>query len=370
MTEEKIRLLYIDDEENNLHSFRATFKKEYDVMIARTAEEALVILDRENFHLIISDQSMPGKSGLELFELITLKHPDPVRMLMTGYADIEHVIDAINKGEVYRFIDKPWDYQAVRVAIRNAYEIYKTRKLLKKYNEELIKSYDELDKFVYSVSHDLRAPLTSVLGLVELARHKVTVPSAPADLDYLDMIESSVDKLDVYIKNIIDYYRSTRMESTEEEIDFREILENTHQELSYYDDYSRLSIHMEINNPENVSFKSDHSRLRVIFNNIVSNAVKFQKPHSRESFLRISVDITSTNARLVFKDNGIGIESKHLAEIFKMFFRASHINAGSGIGLYIVNEAIKKLEGTIEVQSIPGNKTVFTIFLPNNRLHG
>lgn len=365
MTEEKIRLLYIDDEENNLHSFRATFKKEYDVAIAGTAGEALQLLERETFHLIISDQSMPGKSGLELFEQITPRYPDPIRILMTSYSDIEKVIDAINKGEVYRFIDKPWDYQAVRVAIRNAYEIYRTRQLLKKYNEELIKSYDELDKFVYSVSHDLRAPLTSVLGLVELARHKTKVASDSSDLNYLDMIETSVDKLDIYIRNIIDYYRSTRMESTQEEIDFEEILESSHHELSYYENYQRLSVQLEVHNPENVPFKSDHSRLRVIFNNIVSNAIKFQKPKSNESYLRISADITPENVRLVFKDNGIGIEEKHLAEIFKMFFRASHVNAGSGIGLYIVNEAVKKLEGTIDVQSIPGNRTVFTIFIPN-----
>jgi len=365
MNTEKIRILYVDDEVNNLQSFKATFRKEYEVLTAQSAVEALSILSKEKFHIIISDQRMPGKSGVQLFEEIIETYPDPIRILLTGYADIQAVIDAINKGEVYRFIDKPWDYQAVRVAIRYAYEIFETRQLLKKYNEELLKAYDELDKFVYSVSHDLRAPLTSVLGLVKLARTVDTDISASGDMDYLDMIEKSVDKLDIFIRNIIDYYRSTRMESLDELIDFEEILQNTRQELEYYANYNNINIVMKVNNPDNIGFKSDHSRLRIIFNNIVSNAIKYQKPHSNENLLFITVDVTAAHITMVFYDNGIGINEKHLSEIFKMFFRASNINAGSGIGLYIVKEAVKKLDGAIEAQSILGEKTIFTVSLPN-----
>ena len=365
MSSDKIRVLYVDDEVNNLHSFKATFRKEYDVAIAQSADEALEFLARESFHIIISDQRMPGKTGVELFEYIIEKFPDPIRILLTGYADIQAVIDAINKGEVYRFIDKPWDYQAVRVAIKNAYEIYETRQLLKKYNEELLKAYDELDKFVYSVSHDLRAPLTSILGLVKLARTHDIDDNTTGDMDYLDMIEKSVDKLDIFIRNIIDYYRSTRMESLDEDIDFQEILNNTRQELEYYPNFNNINIVLKINNPDNVVFKSDHSRLRIIFNNIVSNSIKYQKPGSNENLLFITIDVTSAHATLVFYDNGIGINVKHLSEIFKMFFRASNINAGSGIGLYIVKEAVKKLDGEIEAQSVMGEKTIFTVSLPN-----
>jgi len=363
-----IKILYVDDELNNLNSFKATFRKEYHVQVASSAAEALELLGHEVFHIIISDQRMPGKTGTEFFEQLVDLYPEPIRILLTGYADIQSVIDAINKGEVYRFIDKPWDYQAVRVAIKNAFEIYETRQLIKKYNEELLKAYDELDKFVYSVSHDLRAPLTSILGLVKLAKGPENlIKSLPLsdDLDYLEMIEKSVDKLDIFIRNIIDYYRSTRMESLDENINFQELLQNTKQELEFFPDYNRLNIILKINNGENAAFKSDHSRLRIIFNNLVSNAIKYQKRESTDSFLFITVDISPTQATLVFYDNGIGINEKHLSEIFKMFFRANNINAGSGIGLYIVNEAVKKLDGKIEAQSVVGEKTVFTVTLPN-----
>jgi len=358
----------VDDELNNLNSFKATFRKEYSVSVAQSAEEAMGILAKESFHVIISDQRMPQMTGTEFFEQLVETYPEPIRILLTGYADIQSVIDAINKGEVYRFIDKPWDYQAVRIAIKNAYEIFETRQLIKKYNEELLKAYDELDKFVYSVSHDLRAPLTSILGLVKLAKSPETLTGmahVSDDLDYLEMIEKSVDKLDIFIRNIIDYYRSTRMESLNEEIDFQELLHNTKQELEFFPDYNRLNIILKVNNDENLPFKSDHSRLRIIFNNLVSNSIKYQKREANDSFLFITVDIHPHHASLVFYDNGIGINEKHLSEIFKMFFRANNINAGSGIGLYIVNEAVKKLDGKIEAQSLVGEKTVFTVTIPN-----
>ncbi len=363
-----IKVLYVDDELNNLNSFKAAFRKDYSVYVAQSATEALDILSKDTFHVIISDQRMPGKSGTEFFEELVEAFPDPIRILLTGYADIQAVIDAINKGEVYRFIDKPWDYQTVRVAVKNAYEVFATRKLIKKYNEELLKAYDELDKFVYSVSHDLRAPLTSILGLVKLAKspeNMANLPPIPEDMDYLDMIEKSVDKLDVFIRNIIDYYRSTRMESLNEEINFNDILKNSKQELEFYPDFHKLNIILKINNPENIPFKSDRSRLRIIFNNLVSNSIKYQKRDSTDSFLFITIDIARTAATLVFYDNGIGINEKNLSEIFKMFFRANNINAGSGIGLYIANEAIKKVDGKIEAQSVFGEKTIFTINLPN-----
>ncbi len=366
-----IKVLYVDDEVNNLNSFKATFRKEYSVQIAQSANDALQLINKETFHVIISDLRMPGKSGTEFFEQLVEQHPEPIRILLTGYADIQSVIDAINKGEVYRFIDKPWDYQSVRVAIKNAFEIYETRKLLKKYNEELLKAYDELDKFVYSVSHDLRAPLTSVLGLVKLARSPENIKNNsvdPDDLNYMELIEKSVDKLDIFIRNIIDYYRSTRMESFNEEINFHDLLQNSKHELEFFPNFHNLNIILKINNPENIPFKSDQSRLRIIFNNIVSNSIKYQKIEADDSILFITIDINATNATMVFYDNGIGINEKHLSEIFKMFFRANNINAGSGIGLYIVNEAVKKLEGTIEAQSIKGEKTVFTVILPNRNL--
>jgi response regulator RpfG family c-di-GMP phosphodiesterase len=127
---EKICVLYVDDEEHNLISFKAGFRKEYKVLTANSAEEARKILDDKDneVHIIITDQRMPEETGVEFLSSIIQTHAEPIRMLLTGYTDIEAVIDAINKGQVYRYITKPWNEYELKVNIDNAYEVYSLRK--------------------------------------------------------------------------------------------------------------------------------------------------------------------------------------------------------------------------------------------------
>ncbi len=136
MSDSKIKILYVDDEQNNLNSFKATFRREYDVTLAQSGPEALDILKNDRFEVIITDQRMPGMTGVEFLSSIITEYPEPIRMLLTGYADIQAVIDAINKGQIYQYITKPWDEQQMRVIISNAYEIF----ALRKENKELLKS--------------------------------------------------------------------------------------------------------------------------------------------------------------------------------------------------------------------------------------
>ncbi|NNE56276.1 MAG: response regulator, partial [Flavobacteriales bacterium] len=124
MSDKKITILYLDDEENNLNSFKAAFRRDYNIFTTTTAQEAVKVLSDHTVHVVISDQKMPNISGVEFFELIVQDFPDPIRMLLTGYADIEAVIDAINKGQVYRYIGKPWNETELKMNIENAYEVY------------------------------------------------------------------------------------------------------------------------------------------------------------------------------------------------------------------------------------------------------
>lgn len=129
----KINVLYLDDEVNNLTAFRANFRRIYDVFTAVNAKEARKILDENEIHVIISDQRMPEISGIEFFESILNEHPEPLRMLLTGYADINAVIDAINKGQVYKYFPKPWNDDELRENIEKAFDLY----VLRKENHEL-----------------------------------------------------------------------------------------------------------------------------------------------------------------------------------------------------------------------------------------
>ncbi|MBI4946323.1 MAG: response regulator [Bacteroidetes bacterium] len=136
MKNNKITVLYVDDEANNLLSFKANFRELYEVYTAESAEEGKRILKEKKIHVIITDQRMPNTTGIEFLESIIKEYPEPIRILFTGYTDIGAVIEAINKGQVYRYITKPSNMEELKGIIENAYEVYS----LREENKELMKS--------------------------------------------------------------------------------------------------------------------------------------------------------------------------------------------------------------------------------------
>jgi response regulator RpfG family c-di-GMP phosphodiesterase len=125
--EEKIKILYVDDEENNLQAFKATFRRDFKIFLALSADEGREILKSEDVHIIITDQRMPDETGVDFLTSIIPIYPDPIRVLLTGYTDIQAVIDAINKGQIYHYLTKPWEEEYMRNVIQNAYEVYQLR---------------------------------------------------------------------------------------------------------------------------------------------------------------------------------------------------------------------------------------------------
>jgi response regulator RpfG family c-di-GMP phosphodiesterase len=142
---DKIHVLYVDDEEHNLVSFKASFRRSFKIWTAISANEAREVLEKEEIHIIITDQRMPDETGVEFLVSILDKHPDPIRMLLTGYSDIEAVIDSINKGQVYRYITKPWNDKQLELSIKNAHEVYSLRKENKLLFEKLKKANEQLE---------------------------------------------------------------------------------------------------------------------------------------------------------------------------------------------------------------------------------
>jgi response regulator RpfG family c-di-GMP phosphodiesterase len=145
MEEQKINILYVDDEIHNLNAFKASFRRIFNVHTAESAEVALGILSVENINIIITDQRMPVMTGIEFLESILLAYPDPIRMLLTGYSDINAVIDAINKGQVYLYITKPWQEDELRINIERAFEVFSLRKENKELTEKLLLINQQLE---------------------------------------------------------------------------------------------------------------------------------------------------------------------------------------------------------------------------------
>ena len=145
MSAQHIHILYVDDEIHNLNAFKASFRRLYTVFTATSAEEAEEVLAKQEVQIIISDQRMPKMTGIEFFESILDKYPEPIRMLLTGYADINAVIDAINKGQVYKYFSKPWNDDELKQNIDKAYEVYSLRKENKELTAKLLDVNEKLE---------------------------------------------------------------------------------------------------------------------------------------------------------------------------------------------------------------------------------
>jgi PAS domain S-box-containing protein len=229
---------------------------------------------------------------------------------------------------------------------------------LKKQFKILQKTNHELDRFVYSASHDLRAPLASILGLISISRREEISENQK---QYLQMMETSVNRLDVFIKKILDYSKNTRTDITIDPIDFKAIIFEAYERLKLVE--SKLALNLEIEG--NGIIYSDKNRIEIIIDNLLSNAIKFQDTTKEASRIDIAIKLTDESATIIFSDNGIGIEEKYLTKVFDMFFRATEKGIGSGLGLYIVKETLRKLKGTITIKSVYGSFTTFEMIIPN-----
>jgi signal transduction histidine kinase len=236
------------------------------------------------------------------------------------------------------------------------------KKALLKSNDELKKSNKELDSFVYSVSHDLRAPLSSMLGVVGLCEMGALDPFM---LKNVTLLKSSIKKLDGFIMDILDYSRNARLEIDCQEIHFTDLLTDISANLKFMgaDEQKKVDIRTTIRN--GVPFYSDKSRIGIILNNLISNSIRYQNPQATDPFVEVNVDVSESAADIRVKDNGIGIDKENQAKVFNMFYRVSSKSIGSGLGLYIVKEAVEKLQGEIELRSEPGKGSEFSIHLPN-----
>ncbi len=145
MAEKKIKVLYVDDEENNLISFKANFRMKYQVYTAIGGEEALKILETKKIDIIITDQRMPNMTGVEFLENVQVKYPDPMRILLTGYADLNAVVDAVNIGKIFHYLTKPWDEEELDTTIKQAYEVLTERRNIEDMNQKLATSNDQLE---------------------------------------------------------------------------------------------------------------------------------------------------------------------------------------------------------------------------------
>ena len=226
-------------------------------------------------------------------------------------------------------------------------------------NKALLKANDELDRFVYSASHDMRAPLSTLLGLIEVIR----MTDDPSEYDrYFKMMIRRIGEMEGFITEITDYSRNTRLPLDLVQVDLHDLVNKCIESFHTLADQSNVALNNEVT--PKLQLKSDPTRLKVVLNNLLANAIKYNNQSSDNKYVKISAMQDKEILHIRVEDNGAGIGKEHQDKIFDMFFRAADDSSGSGLGLYIVKETITKLGGSINFESALRQGTAFTITLP------
>ncbi len=232
---------------------------------------------------------------------------------------------------------------------------------LKQQNSDLKALNNELDHFVYRAAHDLRAPLTTLLGLVDITRRDFH--SGNKDINFV-MMEDTIRKLDHFISDIVDYARNRRTEQTFQTIDIQALIQVAIDHYNFLPQKNKIDIQVVYEGKENLLI-SDKMRLNMVLSSILSNAFRFYDPEKKKPYINILVKIDAKWMELGIQDNGVGIEESHLPRIFEMFYRGSLRSKGSGLGLFIAKETVQSMGGEISLISEFGVSTTVSIKLPN-----
>jgi len=232
---------------------------------------------------------------------------------------------------------------------------------------ELTKAKGAIEQFIYSCSHTLRAPLKSITGLVNLLKKAERNSEIDSQL-FLQSIEKTVEKMEVVLNELEQFLLNSRKSLTLNSVDIKSLIRKVIDEIQMPGVKDLISVSVRIQ--QNVPFHTDEERFQVVLTHLISNALQFRDPSKSNMRVSVNVKLTTSHCVLQVRDNGIGITKEVRPNIFELFYRGSECSVGSGVGLYIVNEIVNKLNGSILVNSTPGKGSVFQITLPNLRNEG
>ena len=368
--DKKLKILILEDLEDDAGLIRHTLHKNglsCEVKRVDTKKEYLEALKTEHHDVILSDHALPQFNSIEALKIFKELGLNVPFILVTGTVSEEFAVtclkqgadDYVLKSNLTRLV--PAITHALKQRELHENKI-KAEAKLQAQNEALKKVNQELDSFVYSVSHNIRAPLLSLLGLLNLAKKEDHAHGDNFE-EYFAMMTGSIVKLDDTLKEILEYSRNARDKLQIHKIDLKTLIEGCFNGQKYME--GAEPINKEIIIEKDHPFYSDKHRVAFIFNNLISNSIKYRDVEKGTCWLHIKANVDAKRATIVVEDNGIGIPDAYQKKVFNMFYRATELSQGAGLGLYIVKETITKLKGQITLESRLGEGTKYTIRLPN-----
>ena len=345
-------ILYVDDEVNNLLVFEHVFKERFTILTAKSAEEALEILEREPVAVLLADLRMPGMDGVTLCEKVREHWPDVTRMILTAYADGADPIDAINRGGVAQYLRKPWEAEELAGILTTAIELKAARTA----TEEMAASLREGERLALigqaaaSIIHDLKAPVTTLRTALPLAKE--------GDREAFEDIDAAVAHITALVEAVSLHIRGREMEHLP--LDLVELVESV-LPLCRLELFRRARLEVEYEPIPPVV--GDRVKLGQIVVNLLMNAAQAIDGPRNDHLVTLRLEPAEDGVLLTVRDTGVGMDEKTKERIFEPFFTTKG-ERGTGLGLPIVREAVEAHGGRIEVDSSPGQGTEFRVFLP------
>ncbi len=386
MTKPRHTLLVLDDEPDVVKSVRDLLRLDYNVLTATNAQEGLTLMQSNEVHVVMTDQRMPGMTGVEFLKSVRGDFPEAIRLLFTGYADLRAVIDAINQGNVYRYITKPWDPEELQAIVKEACErhdliternglvvdLQAKNTELEQANFQLSEANNLKTAFIQVASHELRTPLTILMGLSDLAARApgITEPIA----GWIKRIRSAGERLFNLVNQIVTMLAAGEfaIEPHKEPTDLNALLSMAVEDLMPFFELRNQRVLRQWN-ADIGSIAVEASHIRSSLNHLLLNAIKFTPDGGT-----ITVKANRNNGSGVdieVSDNGSGIPPENLKHLFKPFFTGVSVEhhssglfeygkQGLGLGLSVVKAFVEKHGGSLGVQTELNRGTTFTIHLP------
>jgi signal transduction histidine kinase len=373
-------VLYVDDELHNLNSFKAAFRRHYNVFTALGAKEGIEILNQNPIHLIITDQRMPEMTGVEFLEKAIGLYPETIRMILTGFSDVEDIIRAINTGRIYRYITKPWQEQELKMTIDLALEsldlrIRNTELQKEAVNNELaIHSAKFKDQFLANMSHEIRTPMNAIVGMTKLM---LKMDQGEDNMKYLSAIQQASGNLLVIVNDILDVSKIEAGKMEIEQIPFSliNVVEGVQNTLQFKAEEKNLPFFVVIDKDIPTTIVGDPTRLTQVLINLIGNAIKFTESGSVtlkvHSFNNKNEGEPEPHNYIQFEiiDTGIGIAEDKIEKVFESFSQAgsdtSRKFGGTGLGLTISKQLSEMMGGKIGAISELGQGTTFWFTIPS-----
>jgi len=363
-----IHVVFLDDEHSTLEIIRHEFSQEpYGVFLTNNPDQAMELIRKEKIKVVVSDQVMPNVTGVKFLQNIKQYDPNIVRILLTAHADFSAAEEAINIGEVYRVINKPWKSIDLLSTVRRATERYDLTIRAELTNERLKAMYEIQREFTSTVSHELRTPLASIKTAIDLVVKKTLGKINPEQEEVLGRAKKNVDRLKRLIDDILDL---TKMESGKLKMSFmkNDIHQAVREVVEAQKDFAQsrgLQLKMSLDNGVPfVAFDSD--RIMQVLNNLVGNAIKFTKQGGIT--IKTSKKFEDEYILISVIDTGKGIAEENLSKLFKKFHQIESAEAneegGTGLGLAISKEIINLHGGKIWAESKFDKGTTFHFTIP------